>query len=318
MSSATHEPEVSVIGAWWSMYTTRVRIALAEKGINYDFIEEDMTVNKSPLLLKHNPIYKKVPVLLHKGKPICESRIIVQYIDETWKQGPPLLPSDPYLKSQAAFWADYIDKHLQHVEVPAPPQLPIVPSPPLVSHSLRALVPATVDGKRRGCDRWLHGCSIPAIDGFNGGDFDPLMWFVLNWGVCEDQSESGCELEYDRWKIVDNEGEEVQKGVEELLGHLKVLEEELGEKPYFNGESFGFVDMALICYYNHLIASEPFGNFSIEKECPNCDFFCSGWYDCEEGGVMWITTFVGAAVDLCDWILGREDENLGIKLTFEL
>ncbi|KAJ0522240.1 putative glutathione transferase [Helianthus annuus] len=50
-----------------------------------------------------------------------------------------------------------------------------------------------------------------------------------------------------------SKGEERQKAVDEFLGYLKVLENELGEKPYFNGESFGFVDMALICYYNHLI-----------------------------------------------------------------
>ncbi|KAD6795350.1 hypothetical protein E3N88_06246 [Mikania micrantha] len=159
MSSAMQEPEseVLLIGAFGSMYAIRVQIALAEKGIKYDYIEEDLTA-KSPFLLKHNPVYKKVPVLVHKGKPVCESLIIVQYIDETWKEGFPLLPSDPYLKSQAAFWADYIDRY--------------------------------------------------------------------------------------------------------------VLEKELGEKPYFNGESFGFVDMALVCYYNCFIAVGPYGNFSIEKECP--------------------------------------------------
>ncbi|KAD6795355.1 hypothetical protein E3N88_06251 [Mikania micrantha] len=112
MSSSIQEPEVLVIGSCVSSFTARFRIALAEKGIKYDFIEEDLTANKSPLLLKHNPIYKKVPVLVHKSKPICESLIILQYIDETWKQGPPLLPFDPYLKSQAAFWADYINKHV--------------------------------------------------------------------------------------------------------------------------------------------------------------------------------------------------------------
>ncbi|KAJ0880004.1 putative glutathione transferase [Helianthus annuus] len=111
---AIEDSGVVVLGWWVSMFTTRVRIALAEKGISYEYLEEDIP-NKSPLLLKHNPIYKKVPVLIHKGKPICESLIIVQYIHETWKEGYPLLPSDPYLKSQAAFWADYIDKHIYQV-----------------------------------------------------------------------------------------------------------------------------------------------------------------------------------------------------------
>ncbi|KAI3774645.1 hypothetical protein L1987_49204 [Smallanthus sonchifolius] len=60
----------------------------------------------------------------------------------------------------------------------------------------------------------------------------------------------------------------MQKGVEELLGYLKVLERELGDKPYFNGESFGFVDIALICYYSNIIAYETLANFSVEKHCP--------------------------------------------------
>ncbi|GLJ35975.1 hypothetical protein SUGI_0721690 [Cryptomeria japonica] len=53
-----------------------------------------------------NPVYKKIPVLIHNGKPICESLIILQYIDETWGSEK-LLPYDHAL---ARFWADFVDK----------------------------------------------------------------------------------------------------------------------------------------------------------------------------------------------------------------
>ncbi|KAF5786808.1 putative glutathione transferase [Helianthus annuus] len=64
--SSIEESEVVLLGWWASMYTSRVGIALSEKRINYENIEQDI-VNKGPLLLKHNPIYKKVPVFIHKG-----------------------------------------------------------------------------------------------------------------------------------------------------------------------------------------------------------------------------------------------------------
>ncbi|KAF8103146.1 hypothetical protein N665_0188s0099 [Sinapis alba] len=57
-----------------------------------------------------NPIHKKIPVFIHKGKPICESIIQVQYIDEVWPDKNPILPSDPYQRAQARFWSNYIDK----------------------------------------------------------------------------------------------------------------------------------------------------------------------------------------------------------------
>lgn len=101
--------EVILLDFWPSPFGIRLRIALAEKGIKYEYKDEDLK-NKSPLLLQMNPIHKKIPVLIHNGKPICESLIILQYIDEVWNDKSPLLPSDPYQKSQARFWADFGDK----------------------------------------------------------------------------------------------------------------------------------------------------------------------------------------------------------------
>ncbi|KAL2943475.1 Glutathione S-transferase 3 [Bienertia sinuspersici] len=93
------------------MYCMRVKIALAEKGISdYDCKEENLlNSQRSSLLLEMNPIHKKIPVLIHNGKPICESLIIVEYIDQVWKGESCFLPSDPYQKTQSRFWADFID-----------------------------------------------------------------------------------------------------------------------------------------------------------------------------------------------------------------
>jgi glutathione S-transferase len=101
--------EVVLLGYHLSMFDIRVRIALAEKGVKYEYKEEDLVNTKSALLLQMNPVHKKIPVLIHNGKPICESIIIVEYIDEVWKDQTPLLPTDPYQRAQARFWADFFD-----------------------------------------------------------------------------------------------------------------------------------------------------------------------------------------------------------------
>jgi glutathione S-transferase len=46
------------------------------------------------------------------------------------------------------------------------------------------------------------------------------------------------------------------------------LEGELGDKPYFGGERFGFVDIALITFYRWFYVYETFGELSTEAECP--------------------------------------------------
>ncbi|KAJ4774544.1 Glutathione S-transferase family protein [Rhynchospora pubera] len=91
------EGELKLLGLWASPFVMRVRMVLEQKGLNYEHLEQDLS-NKSELLLKHNPLYKKVPVLIHGDRSICESLVILQYIDENWsKTGPPLLPSRNYL-----------------------------------------------------------------------------------------------------------------------------------------------------------------------------------------------------------------------------
>ncbi|CAK9151806.1 unnamed protein product [Ilex paraguariensis] len=177
--------EVILLNFWPSVFGMRIRIALAEKGIEYEYREEDLW-NKSPLLLKMNPVHKKIPVLIHNGKPICESLIAVQYIDEVWKDKSPFFPSDPYERAQARFWADYVDKKMYSI------------------------------GR--------------------------TVWTT--------------------------KGEEQEAAKKELIEMLKVLEGELGDKAYFGGENFGYIDIALIPFYSRFYTLETFGNFSIEAECP--------------------------------------------------
>ncbi|CAL5210941.1 unnamed protein product [Lathyrus oleraceus] len=99
--------EVQLLGVRASPFVQRVEYALKLKGIEYTFIEENL-MNKSELLLKYNPIHKKVPVFVHNGKPLSESLVIIEYIDETWDNYP-ILPQQAYEKALARFWSNFID-----------------------------------------------------------------------------------------------------------------------------------------------------------------------------------------------------------------
>jgi len=79
------------------MYSHRVRIVLAEKGVNVDVLYVDH--NSPPEdLLTLNP-YNNVPTLVDRDLVVYEANIIAEYLDERFPY-PPLLPVYPVARAK--------------------------------------------------------------------------------------------------------------------------------------------------------------------------------------------------------------------------
>ncbi len=97
--------------AWVSSASRKVRLALAEKGLDYDGHPMDLAVFEH-----HQDWYKAlnpsgiVPALLVDGRPLVESNFINEWLDETFPD-PPLRPSDPFQRHDLRLWSKYIDDH---------------------------------------------------------------------------------------------------------------------------------------------------------------------------------------------------------------
>jgi glutathione S-transferase len=79
-------------------YCARVRIVLAEKSIEYETIEIDLS-DRPAWIYEKNPT-GRVPVIEDGGCAMPESAVIMEYLEERHPE-PPLLPADPAVRAFA-------------------------------------------------------------------------------------------------------------------------------------------------------------------------------------------------------------------------
>ncbi|MGI4297442.1 glutathione S-transferase [Klebsiella pneumoniae] len=208
--------EVKLLGAWPSSFVQRIKWALNLKGVEYEYLEQDL-FNKGTLLVQCNPVHKKVPVLIHNDRPIAESLIILEYLDETWKNRP-LLPQDPYQRAMARFWAKFVDdKFTEPIR-----QVLFVDGENQekeVKNAKDAL--ETLEGKLKG-KKFFGGESV--------GFVDIVLGFIAIW--LEAIEEAACVKVFDSQKCPS-----LAKWMEDFL-EIKEIKENLPERenlvPYFH------------------------------------------------------------------------------------
>ena len=91
-----------IYGPAYSTYARTVRLALEEKGADYDLVEVDILsgANQTPEHLARHP-FGKVPAFEHDGLELYETDAIIRYIDEAF-QGVDLQPADAAARARMA------------------------------------------------------------------------------------------------------------------------------------------------------------------------------------------------------------------------
>lgn len=82
-------------GAAYNVYVRAVRLALAEKGVDYRLVEVDLGAEEgAPANYLHHASFMRIPAFEHAGERLYEASAITRYIDEAF-DGPALMPASP-------------------------------------------------------------------------------------------------------------------------------------------------------------------------------------------------------------------------------
>ena len=93
-----------------SVCAQKARLGLAEKGLEWEsqLVDLQKGEQQTPEYLKLNP-KGVIPTLIHDGRVIRESNVLIEYLDEVFPT-PPLKPDDPYDRAQMRIWMKRLDE----------------------------------------------------------------------------------------------------------------------------------------------------------------------------------------------------------------
>lgn len=104
---------ISLHGFPMSNYYNKVKIVLLEKGVPFrECLADPRRPDASALAA--SPLGKVPFVTLEDGRTLCESQVIVDWIEAAWPT-PPLVPADPYAAAKVRELTAFIELHLELV-----------------------------------------------------------------------------------------------------------------------------------------------------------------------------------------------------------
>lgn len=106
-----------IYGPGYSTFVRSVRMALAEKGQDYDLVHVEMMKgeHKEPQHMKRHPL-GKVPAFEHNGMTLYETDAIVRYIDDAFP-GTKLQPADLQKRSRMNQLCSILNSYLYPVAI---------------------------------------------------------------------------------------------------------------------------------------------------------------------------------------------------------
>ena len=98
---------MKLIGAVTSPYTRKVRVVMAEKKLDYQFILEDVWAATTKIA-DSNPLGKVPCLVMEGGEALFDSRVIVEYLDTLSPVGK-LIPANGREKAEVKTWEALAD-----------------------------------------------------------------------------------------------------------------------------------------------------------------------------------------------------------------
>ncbi|HHY50824.1 MAG TPA: glutathione S-transferase [Alphaproteobacteria bacterium] len=102
---------VKLVGFAVSNYYNKVRLAMLEKGVPHS--EELNWADKDEATLARSPL-GKVPFIDTDAGPLCESQVIMEYLEDAHPERP-LLPGDAYERAKVRELVTFLEVHLELV-----------------------------------------------------------------------------------------------------------------------------------------------------------------------------------------------------------
>ena len=102
-------PDIELFSSELCPYAHRVRLALAEKGVDFWHTEIDLA-DKPEWFLVISPL-GEVPVIRHEDRFVADSTVILEYLEEVYPS-PALRPREPAKRAIARFWMKFADERL--------------------------------------------------------------------------------------------------------------------------------------------------------------------------------------------------------------